>query len=193
MLYVYIGCLTFGTLYAIVSALLGAHGFDHGGGDHGGGHGADHGDVPSPFNPLVIASAIATFGAVGLISKQGFGMGEVVSLLFALFFAGLVGTVIFFGVVKLMYNSQSNSTFSVSDLVGYDAEVTLTIPENGLGEVAIVVNGIRYNYSAKSEKNAGIGRGEKVVVQDVTGSVVTVTPKITIDDIDSIDVGDVKE
>ena len=76
MLYVYIGCLTFGLIYSVVSALLGSHGFDHGAGDAGGAHGIsldshdgsiDSADVPSPFNPLVMASAIVSLGFAGAI------------------------------------------------------------------------------------------------------------------------------
>lgn len=68
MFYIYIGCLTFGVLYSIISAVFGSHGFDHGGLHHAGIdiHGdADGADLPSPFNPIVIASAIATFGEIG--------------------------------------------------------------------------------------------------------------------------------
>lgn len=190
MLYLYIGCLAFGTVYAFASFLLGGHGVDHSSLDHGGidGHsGGDAADVPSPFNPLVMASAIATFGAVGTIAKLGFKMRDFSSAAFALTLSGVVGAAIFFGVVKLMYGSQSNSTFSVTDLVGAEAEVITPLPAKGLGEIALVYNGIRYNFSAKSYNEKPIGRGETVRIKDILGNTAIVSQKLSIDDLESLD------
>lgn len=187
MLYVYIGCLTFSLLYAVVSAAFGAHGFDHGGIDHGGAgsHGtADHADIPSPFNPLVIASAIATFGIVGLIGKVGLQMGDLLSLVCALSSAGLIGTAIFFGIVKVMYGSQSNSTFSQEDLAGTEAKVITPIPENGVGEIVYTINGERHTLPAKSQGGVALKKGEAVSINNVTGNIALVSQKMTIDDID---------
>ena len=181
MLYVYIGCLTFGALYSVLSLILGGHGYDHGSVDHGG---ADHGDIPSPFNPLVIASAITTFGAAGLIGKLGFGLGNLFSSMVALGFAGVIGALIFFGIVKLMYNSQSNSTFSQSDLVGTEAEVLTPIPQNGVGEVVCLIHGVRYSLTAKNAYGEAEPRGEKVLILEVKDNIALVTRKIAIDDVD---------
>jgi hypothetical protein len=187
LLYIFIGCLTFGILYSAVSALLGPHGFGHGGFDHGGGadgHPGGHSaDVPSPFNPLVIACAITTFGAVGLAAKAGFHMGDLLSSVVALGFAGIIGAVIFFGIVKFMYGSQSNSVFSLDDLIDTEAEVNTPIPVNGMGEIAYVMNGIRYNLSAKSFNNEEIPRGAVVIIRDITGNTAKVQKKMTIDDL----------
>lgn len=186
LLYVYIGCLAFGGIYAVISALLGAHGFDHSGFDHGGmdGHGgADNADVPTPFNPLVIASAIAGFGATGVIGKAGFGMGNISSALVALAFAAAVGALIFFGVVKLMYGSQSNSTFSMEQLPGIEAQVITPISPKGLGEIVYVMNGMRYNMTAKSAHDDDIMRGETVRIKAVSGNVALVTRVVSLDDI----------
>lgn len=193
MIYVFIACLTFGIAYAGVSLLLGSHGHDHGGADYDGiGEGgldaaeaehatADSADVPSPFSPLVIASAIATFGGVGIIGKVGFGMSDLVSSIVALTFSGLIGAAIFFGIVRFMYRSQSNSTYSLADLVGNEAEVITPVPEKGIGEIACVINGIRHNLSAKSFYGKEIARGAAVSIRDIQGNVALVTQKMTID------------
>ena len=203
MLYLYIGCLTFGAIFAVLSSILGGHGFDHGGGDIGAGgdiaggvhldaegyaadgsHAHSGADGPSPFNPLVMASAIATFGGVGLIGKLGFGMGDAGSAVVALFFAGAVGAALFYGIVRFMYNSQSNTSFSLTELEGTEAEVITPLPEKGLGEIACVINGIRYTFPAKSENNEKIERGVVVKIRDVMGNTALVYPKVSIDDID---------
>jgi hypothetical protein len=183
VIYVYIGCLAFGAFYSIASLFLGGHGFDHGG--HDGihiGHG-DGADAPSAFNPLVIASAITAFGAVGIIAKLGMGSSDTVSLISALLFAGVTGAIIFFGIVKLMYSSQSNSTFSQEDLLGMEAKVITTIPQNGMGEISYVVNGIRNCMAAKSLNNSFIGREEIVKINEVSGNIAMVTKKLTVDDL----------
>ncbi len=188
MLYVYIGCLTFSVLYSIVSFLFDAHGFDHGGNagvdfsnGHGGGNSAD---APSPFSPLVIASAITVFGAVGIITKLGFGIADIISLILALAFAGVIGVIIFFGIVKFMYSSQSNSAFFQEDLVGAEARVITPIPQDGMGEISYVINGMRHNMAARSENNQFIGMGEIVKIREVSNNTALVLRKLTVDDLD---------
>lgn len=182
MLYVYIGCLTVGVVYAAISAFFDSQGADDGFADDISADAGDSFDMPSPFNPLVIASAVSTFGAVGIIGKAGFKMGDLMSMIVALGFSGAIASVIFFGIVRFMYGSQSNSTYSQKDLVGKEAQVLTPIPGKGLGEIIFVVNGVRYNYTAKSAYNEEIKRGETVRIKEVSGNIATVVRKMTIDD-----------
>jgi len=213
VLYVYIGCFTFGILYSLGSLLLSSDGFDGDGADSGDfdfSDGIDSGsfdaqidataqgdldvqtdsatdtdvDTPSPFSPIVIASAITTFGAVGLIGKLAFRMSDVASAVVSLGFSGAIGMAIFFGIVKFMYNSQSNSIYSQNDIVGFDAEVITPIPPNGLGEIAYVINGTRYNLAAKSTSGEKIERGEAVKIRSISGNIAIVSRKMTLDDYD---------
>lgn len=186
MLYAFIGCLAFGVFYSVISLVLGGHGFDHNI-DHGGGADIDQvdgADAPSPFNPLVISSAITAFGAVGLAAMKGFGMSSLMSTVVALAFAGIIGTAIFFGIVKFMYGSQSNSIFSLDDLIETEAEVLTPIPENGMGEIAYVINGIRYTLTARSLEHNSISRGAVVVIREIAGNAAIVQQKLSIDDIE---------
>lgn len=147
-------------------------------------HGGDSADSPSPFSPIVIASAITAFGAVGLISMKGFGMSSLISTVVALAFAGVIGVAIFFGIVKFMYGSQSNSVFSLEDLVDTEAEVITPIPVMGLGEIAYVANGIRYTMPARATEGESIKRGAVVIIRKIAGSEAIVQRKLTLDDID---------
>ena len=191
MIYVYVACTTFGLLYAIVSAVFGSHGFDHGGLHHGGigAHhtGGDNADVPSPFNPLVIASAIVSFGAIGLITKLGFDLKDLLSAVIALASAGSIGALIFFGVVRFMYGSQSDSTYSINDLIGAEADVITDIPESGAGEIAYLVNGGRYNLPARSYNGVPIKKGEVVKIREISGNFACVTQKMSIEDFEIIE------
>lgn len=153
---------------------------------HDGVQHASHGDdtvSPSPFNPMVIASAITAFGAVGLISMTGFGLDSLMSTIIALAFSGAIGAALFFGVVKFMYGSQSNSVFSLEDLVSFEAEVITPLPEKGLGEIAYKAKGIRSTISARSMDGTEIKRGAQVIIREIAGNVAVVQQKLTIDDI----------
>ncbi len=152
---------------------------------------ADNADSPSPFNPLVMASAITTFGAIGLISMKGFGLGDLASTIVALGFAGAIGAALFFGIVKFMYGSQSNSVFSLNDLIGTQADVITPLPEKGLGEIAYVANGTRYTLAARSLEGKQIKRGAAVIIREIAGSVAVVQQKLTIDDIELYDRADI--
>ncbi len=170
-------------------------GLDHAGGAYAGNgadlghnadaqHGPDSSATPSPFNPLVIAGAISTFGAVGIISMKGFGISGLMSTIISLGFAGSIGAALFFGIVKFMYGSQSNSIYSLDELSGTEAEVITPVPENGLGEIAYVANGIRYTQSARSMEGCEIKRGATVVIREIAGNVAVVQQKLTLDDIE---------
>ncbi len=152
---------------------------------HDGAHHAhgDDADSPSPFSPLVIASAITTFGAIGLISMTGFGLDGLMSTIVALGFAGAIGVALFFGVVKFMYGSQSNSVFSLDELIGFEAEIITPVPENGLGEIAYKANGIRSTLTARSLDGEAIRRGADVIIREISGSVAVVQQKLTLDDV----------
>lgn len=151
---------------------------------------AQHSDVsdtagsPSPFSPVVMASAITTFGAVGLISMMGFGLSGLASTFVALGFSGAIGAAIFYGIVKFMYGSQSNSLFSLDDLIGCEADVITPVPAKGLGEIAYTVKGIRSTLAAKSLEGCEIRRGTPVIIREIAGSVAVVQRKLTIDDIE---------
>ncbi len=191
MLYVFIGCLTFGVAFSVLSLFLGSHGhgsFEHGGGVDGHHAGADSTDVPSPLNPLVISSAVTGFGAVGLIAKTGFAMGDLLSTLVSLGFAGIVGTVMFYGVVKFMYGSQSNSVFSLAELVDVEAEILTPVPKNGLGEITYVMNGVRSNLPARSVTGEEIQRGSVVIIRGVEGNTALVQRKISLDELSTYEV-----
>lgn len=184
MLYLYLGCITFGLVYCIFAAVLGAHGFDHGGVDHGGDIGHDGADMPSPFNPLVISSAITTFGVSGFIGKAAFNLTDIWSLVYSFGISVMIGAVIFFTVVKFMYSSQSNSSFSQADLVDTEAEVLTPVPRNGIGEIIYTVNGVRCSLPARSLYKEDLSRGDVVRIKDITGNVAIVAKKLTIDQID---------
>lgn len=184
MLYVYVGCLFFGILFSVVSFLLDGNDFDFDGIHVDGGA-----DCPGILNPLVLTSSITVFGGTGIVSMLGLNLGGVQSAIISLVLAAIIGSAIFFGVVKFAYNSQSNSTFSQDDLIGLDGEVITPIPVKGMGEIIYVVNGERHSLPAKTTCSDTIGKGEIVCIREITGNAATVSRKVNINilDLDDID------
>jgi len=186
MFYFYFGCLTFGVVYSILYAIFGSHGIEHQGPElhMDGAHAGDTHDAgPSILNPVVIASALSAFGGAGLIGDRGFGFPTIFTLIFALIISFGIGAAVFYGIVKLLYNSQSDSNFSDEDLFDIEAEVVTPIPKVGLGEIAFIAGGTRTTLPARSMEDAEIDRGAKVMIRKVENRVAYVGRKIIIDDL----------
>lgn len=90
MIYVYVGCLFFGVLFSIISFLLDGNDY------YLDGPNADSAHSFAILNPLVIMSSITAFGGTGIISMVGLNMSGLSSAVVSLFFAAIIGAVIFF-------------------------------------------------------------------------------------------------
>lgn len=192
MTYFYFGCLTFGVVFSVMYGIFGSHGMDHhsfhihvdsAGGAHDL-HAADtHNSGPSVLNPVVFASALTAFGGAGLIGSIGLGFPTLLNLLFALAISFGIGAAVFFGVIKLIYDSQSNSNFSSEELVDVEAVVVTPIPRSGLGEIAFIAGGTRTTMPAHSLDGKEIEKGAKVMIRKIENRLAYVSKKIIIDDL----------
>lgn len=186
MFYFYFGCLIFGVVYSVLYAFFGSHGIEHHGAElhMDGAHAGDtHDSGPSVLNPVVIASALSAFGGAGLIGDKGLGVPTFITLIFALAISFAIGAAVFYGVVKLLYNSQSDSNFSDEDLYDVEAEVVTPIPKVGLGEIAFTAGGTRTTLPAHSMDDCDIEKGTRVMIRKVENRVAYVRRKIIIDDL----------
>jgi len=66
---------------------------------------------------------------------------------------------------------------SMSDASGADGIVTISIPEDGLGEVSLVVSGTEMFKPARSMNGRPIKSGARVQVSQVSGGTLVVTGK----------------
>lgn len=185
--------LGYATIAVLLGQLVGGHEGDaagheagHGAAghdtiDHGAGHGtADHGHaagdvstsepmpVLSPWSPVTIATFITAFGGTGIILHK---MGQPAYI--SIPAAGVSGFVIAICVFYMFYYvfkiTQSTSSVSVRHAVGQPAEVLASIPADGLGEIAYVLGGRRFNASARSSDGKTIPAGKPVVICHVSG------------------------
>jgi membrane protein implicated in regulation of membrane protease activity len=168
----FLGCFTFGLLFTVVSALLGAfnggHGVHfpglHGHGDHGGhadGHG--HGQV-SAFNASTIAAFLAWFGGAGYLLTRYSGFAAL-SITAIASVTGLVGAALVFAFVAKFINPRltvlAPEDFQVPGTV---AKVTSTIRPGGTGEIVYTLGGTRHSDGARSETAELLERGTEVVI-----------------------------
>ncbi len=144
------------------------------------GHGAaTAGDGPGAFHfpffsPLALATLVAAVGGFGLIAQHGFGAGEGMSLLIALPAALVTSYAVTYAGWKLASGSRASSVIKLDRLTGARGEVTVPIPENGVGEAVVFPEGHRYSGPARSESGAPLARGASIVVAEMLGSTLIV-------------------
>jgi membrane protein implicated in regulation of membrane protease activity len=195
-----------GVVFSAFSLILGGHGdhgadhdvghdFGHDAGHdagHDGGHdgSGDHGDHGGDHSDG--GFGISGFFAVGMFSVRGVallatGFGGFGFLIFTLTqkilfstAAALVGGYIFAFVVlytlKVFKAQQANSLVSSSSAIGVEGIVTVSIPEDGLGEVSLRVSGTEMFKPARSANRGPIKSGTRVQVNQISGGTLVVTP-----------------
>lgn len=180
MTILFIALLSIGVLYSIVILIGGELGhlhlpFDI---DLGPIHldTTGEGGLPS-LSPITIASFVTVFGAFGLIA-QWLTDGSPGWSLAAAAVGGVVAAVIsHFAFAYLLLAPQGSSEVTLKDIVGAVAEVVTPIPGDSVGEVALVAQGGRISYPAKSSTGEAIKRHTTVVIERVVGGIAFVRPQ----------------
>ncbi len=165
MLLLYALCAGVGLLFLIGIAVLGemfGHDVDVAGAD-----------VPGAgvLSPLTIATFVTAFGGLGLVfhhipATSAPVLSVALSIGGAAIVAGLLVTCLRF----IFKRSQSSSESKVATLPGLAANVITPIPENGVGEIAYVQGGTRYNAPAREEKGRPVASGQTVKITRVVGT-----------------------
>ena len=190
--YIYLFSLVVGLGYVLLAGMLGhiggdadvdagGHDFDAGGHDFDAGHGdvgghfdGDPGLHFSPFSPLVIASFVGAFGAVGLMGS-GF-LPFVIHLPMAIGGGVAIGFLIAWLMAKLNQMSMAQTDVISTDLIGSDALVSVLVPATGTGEITYEARGSRFNAPAQSEGKVEIPKNSMVVITRIVGNTFFVKP-----------------
>ncbi len=130
----------------------------------------------SPLSPITIATFVTTFGGIGIITRQLFGVPGSISLLWAVGGGLLLAGAMFLFYSRFLIGSQGSSEVRVRQLVGLTAEVTAPISAEGVGEIALVAQGSRVTYPARSSRGVAIKRGTLVVIDQMLGAQALVSP-----------------
>ena len=134
-------------------------------------------DVAGVSPTPMLLGFIALFGAGGLLGRSlGLGTGGAT---LAGVGAGLCGAVLVFGAFRVLKRSESTDTFSLQDMIGSPARVSVAIPANRFGTVLISFAGTTHNMTATADVDINSGRGVTVVGVAGTNLVVSVSPAAT--------------
>lgn len=167
---VFLGIAALGLIFLVVSLVFGELLDDfglHGAGDGGiDGHG-----IVDTRSLAVFVTAFGGFGAIGIQS----GLGVVASSLVGLA-SGVVlgGAVALFG--RFLYSQQATSSVSITQLVGRTAQVTVTIPAGGVGQITCRVGEERVEKLARARDSIELKTGARVMIEEFAGDSVIVSP-----------------
>jgi membrane protein implicated in regulation of membrane protease activity len=172
LIYAAIGA--FGFLFLMVMLFVGElFGGDHDLGDHGAElHDGDAAGGPSLFSARIMASFLTAFGVGGAVGRYyGFNHPAASGVGVA---AGVVMAGLVFQFAKILYSQQASSEVHMASLVGRSAEVTVAIPPQGVGQVALTYGGERTEHIARSADGAAVPRGADVTITALRGDSVVV-------------------
>jgi hypothetical protein len=127
----------------------------------------------SPFSAAVFGSA---FGLTGLITHLWFEMEAIPSLLWAIGVGILFGGVAQVIFLYILSPSKSSHYKLERDAIGREAEVTLGIPSDGLGQISYTNVSGRVRLGARSETGKEIRTGNLVTIKKIVGRVAIVGP-----------------
>jgi membrane protein implicated in regulation of membrane protease activity len=186
----YVICLFLGLFYGVFAGLFSIVGSHFGGGDgtdspghtgpevHDMGHepgSADVGTHMTPFNPVVVAIFLVSFGGTGLATMQLF-QWKYASLAVAAPSGFVMAAITFVIFQKFFSITQASSAPAQQEVVGQEAEVITAIRETGLGEIAYVRRGSRFTAPARAEDGGAIPGQTVVKITRIVGGTFYVKP-----------------
>jgi len=182
---VYLIAFFIGLGFAVLSGLLSGV---FGGGDHdgagadadaGGSIGDVHGshidvqgghDVHFPLlSPVTISTFIASFGGMGVIGLKVFEWPLAIHLPVSIGTGVGVAGMVFYLFYKIFGRRSVSSAPEQADLVGAPAQVVVSIPKGGAGQISYSYAGTRFTGSARASEEVDIPQGAAVKIEKVVG------------------------
>jgi hypothetical protein len=187
---IFLACFVFGALFTAASLLLGV-GAAHGGpaashGVHLPGHGhapahVGHGhavggehDLPL-FNASSLLAFLTLFGAVGYVLDH-YARWVLLPSLIGAVLAGAVGWLLVALLLRTLLAGEREMDPADYRLEGTLAQVTVTIPSGGVGEIVFTKAGARRSEAARALADQSIPHGTEVVVTGYERGFATVQP-----------------
>jgi membrane protein implicated in regulation of membrane protease activity len=127
-------------------------------------------------SPFGLAMFGAAFGLAGLISRLWLDMEAIPSILVATFSGLVIGGLAQAFFLYFLSPSRSSHYSLEQDAVGREAEVTITIPAEGLGQIAFNNVSGRVTVGARSATDERISSGDLVIIEKIVGRVAQVRP-----------------
>ncbi len=153
--------LVFGEIFELLGFEL--HTGDFGAADAG------HGFIDSRV-VSVFMTAFGGFGAIGVWS----GMNTLVSSMLGVAGGGVLALVVsLFG--KFLLSQQASSSVSSKQLVGRTAQVVVTIPAGGVGQISCRIGEERLEKLARTADGIELKHGALVRIDDIAGDSIIVS------------------
>jgi len=174
LIYAAIGAV--GLIFLLVMLFVG----DLFGGDHEihvGEMGGDHGDFgheggPGFLSARVMSSFLTAFGVGGMVARY-YGLSHPVAAGWGIA-AGAAMSGLVYQFAKILYGQQASSEVQMARLVGKTGEVTVGIPQDGMGQVTLEYGGERTTQIARSNDGHSIPPGTAIVITALRGDSVIV-------------------
>jgi len=167
---IFLGIAAIGFLFLIVSFLFGEM-FGHDVGDHGG---DVHGDVHGVgfLNSRVLSVFITAFGGFGAIGAHlGYRVEGSTGLGLA---GGLVFGFIIYVFARFLYGQQASSGIGTGELIGRTAQISVAIPEGGLGQVRCALGETVVEKIARTVDGKAIPIHTSETIESIVGETVLV-------------------
>lgn len=140
----------------------------------------DHGTIEvSPLSPITIAAFITSFGGVGIVTTQLFGVKPEISLLWATLGGFVTGGAVYLVYGRLLVGMQASSEVRAGELGGIVGQVITPITAGGVGEIIYVAKGSRISSPARSVSGQAIPRGTVITIERMVGRTALVRPQVT--------------
>lgn len=124
-------------------------------------------------------TAMAAFGAGGLIGTEAFGLGQSGSI-FVGVGTGLGGGGLAGLLFAVLRRQEAEGAFELSELIGQRGRCSLAVGPGRVGSVAVTHAGMTRTFSASADEE--IASDEEIVVRDVIGSRLAVARARTADE-----------
>jgi membrane protein implicated in regulation of membrane protease activity len=128
------------------------------------------------ISPFALAIFGAAFGMTGLVTRLWLDLEAIPSVVWAAVVGILIGGVAQVFFIYVLSPSKSSHFSLADDAIGREVQVIVTIPGNGLGEVAYDSAGGRIKLGARSATGKQLKRGETVKIERIAGRVAVVRP-----------------
>lgn len=128
------------------------------------------------LHPMVVASACTVTGGAGMLLLKHTALTTFTVLALALAGALVLSVAVFYGYVRPVRHSETSTAFSMKELPGRDAVVSVTIPAQGYGEVMVRIGAGSTSQVAASFDGTQIEKETTVVIVEVNDGVVYVSP-----------------
>jgi len=171
---VFLGIASIGFLFLVVSFVSGEL-FEHGDlvGHEADFHGDVHGEAGvSIFSTRIVSVFITAFGGFGAI---GIHLGHSTEVSTAMGVGGgLVFATIIYLFASFLFSQQASSEVRVSDLTGSTAQVSVSIPKAGVGQVRCTLGESVVEKIARSQDGEPIPVNTLVKIEAIVGETVVV-------------------